>query len=76
MLGSMSNDLIDGSLDEIVKLTHIALLKEKPGQFSDIARYSMGDVALTSANFEITSANSMRRVKVKSVPSISCLPQI
>ena len=71
MLGSMSNDLIDGSLDEIVKLTHIALLKEKPGQFSDIARYSMGDAALTSANFEITSANSMRRVKVKSVPSIS-----
>ena len=71
MLGSMSNDLIDGSLDEIVKLTHIALLKEKPGQYSDIARYSMGDVALTSANFEITSANSMRRVKVKSVPSIS-----
>ncbi len=71
MLGSMSNDLIDGSLNEIVKLTHIALLKEKPGQFSDIARYSMGDAALTSANFEIVSANSMRRVKVKSVPSIS-----
>ncbi len=71
MLGSMSNDLIDGSLNEIVKLTHIALLKEKPGQYSDIARYSMGDAALTSANFEITSANSMRRVKVKSVPSIS-----
>ncbi len=71
MLGSMSNDLIDGSLDEIVKLTHIALLKEKPGQFSDIARYSMGDAALTSANFEIVSTNSMRRVKVKSVPSIS-----
>lgn len=71
MLGSMSNDLIDGSLNEIVKLTHIALLKEKPGQFSDIARYTMGDAALTSSNFEIVSANSMRRVKVKSVPSIS-----